>query len=89
MTVKLPSKGNIVAQVTVTYYAGGALSVDGSVGDKPFAIRLLQHGIDAVKAQIRPEDKPLVIPNRDVDLTMGANYPKTPWGDIPERDAPK
>ena len=77
-----PTPGDIVAQVVVTYYAGGALSVSGSVGDKPFAKKLLQHGIDAVNAQIRPEDKALIVPPRDVDLQIGANYPKTPWGDL-------
>lgn len=81
-----PKSGDTVAQITVTFYAGGKLSVSGSLGDKAFAVKLLQHAIDSIKAQPRPEDRAagsaLIVPPRDVDLSLHPNYPKTPWGDL-------
>ena len=45
-------------------------------------MRLLQHAIDAIKRQPRPEDKALIIPNCDVDVKHHANYPVQAKGDM-------
>ena len=72
--------GDIVARVSVTYYAGNQISIDGSIGDKQFAIKLLEHALDTLRRKSAP-DQPLLVHPCDVDLVMAAAYPKTPWGD--------
>ena len=84
---RLPKPKDAIARVTITKYADGSLSIDGNIGDKRLALKLLEHALDAVRAQVRPEDdKQIVLPNRDVVVPHHDNYPVNPLGDMPPGD---
>jgi hypothetical protein len=70
--------------VKVSYHAGGAVRIEGHLDDPKVAVRLLEHAIDAIKAQHK-ERPLLVIPNRDVDLPTYPHAVK-PLGDMAPRD---
>ena len=77
-----PNPNDIIAQVLVYKYADGRLSINGNVGDKRLALSMLEHAADAVRAQVRPEDRPLILPNRDVVAPHHDHYPVKPRGDM-------
>jgi hypothetical protein len=58
---------SIIAKIEVTYYASGALSTSGNIGDKQFAISLLENAIDAIRNR-QPSSLELVTPNYDVGV---------------------
>lgn len=62
-----PTQDDVVAFITVRLHAGGAVSVQGHLGDAAFAQRLLDHAKDAIGRQF-PKGR-LVIPGRDVDVS--------------------
>lgn len=68
-----------VAFLTIRYYADGKLAVGGHIADKRFALELLEHAKDAIGRQI-PDDKAIVVPNRDVDVHP--SIPLTDLGDL-------
>jgi hypothetical protein len=76
-----PLEPDTIAYVLVRLHDGGSLSVSGHVGDRRFALQLLDHARDAIAA--RP-DSPIVIPPRDVDATAGV--PLRAWGDMSPAD---
>lgn len=57
-----------VAFITIRLHAPGTISIQGHVGDRRLALQLLDHARDAILRQV-PDDKEIVIPNRDVDVT--------------------
>lgn len=78
-------KGNpldCVAWIAIEYMADGTLQTSGNIGDKRMALQLLDHARDAIANQQRPEDKPIVLPNRDVEVKQHPNYPTLPRGDM-------
>lgn len=61
-----PQPLDVVAWVTVRLHTNGMISTQGTIGDKPMVMHLLEQGMDAMRGQ---PDAPLVIvPNRDVDV---------------------
>lgn len=71
-----------VAFVTVRLHANGMLTTQGHVGDKAFAVALLENAIDAIRSQVTERDK-LVVPARDVDAPQSEAFPTRERGDIP------
>lgn len=53
---------DVVAWVTVRQHSNGMISTSGHIGDRRFAISLLQHAIDAVRGHGSPD---VVIPAYD------------------------
>lgn len=76
-----PNPGDLIAGIQISFYANGAMSVSGNIGDKRLALQLLDHAKDAINNQLRPEDQ-LIIPNKDVEVVQHANYPTLPAGDL-------
>lgn len=74
-----PQPDDVVAWITVRCHAGGAVSVQGTIGDPVFAKKLLDHARDAITRQV-PEHG-LVIPGRDVNLSPDPRCRE--MGDIP------
>ena len=74
-----PQDADTVAFITVRLHAPGTISVQGHVGDKRFALQLLEHAKDAIARQF-PEDREVVIPARDVDVTP--SLPLKEMGDL-------
>ena len=63
-----PQPLDAVAWVTVRLHANGTLSTQGTIGDKRMALHLLDQARDAIKRQL-PDDRAIVIPGRDVDVS--------------------
>lgn len=63
-----PQDADTVAYITVRLHAPGTVSVQGHIGDKRMALQLLEHGRDAISRQFT-DDKEVIIPSRDVDVT--------------------
>lgn len=75
---------DVVAFINIALTSGGAMGISGSIGDKKLAVTMLEHALEAVKAQLRPEDgEGIVIPNRDVVVPHHPAYPTRPLGDLP------
>lgn len=60
-------RGQVVACIVVSVYADNALSVEGNIEDKLWAIAALENAIDAIRNQMKPQAG-LVVPNKDVSL---------------------
>lgn len=71
-----------VAFVTVRLHANGMLTTQGHVGDKAFAVALLENAIDAIRTRVR-DSADLVVPARDVDAPQSEAFPSRERGDIP------
>lgn len=71
-----------VAFVTVRLHANGAMSTQGHVGDKAFAIALLTNAIDAIRANVKDPTE-IVVPSRDVEAPQSEAFPSRERGDIP------
>lgn len=73
--------GDVVAFVTVRLHANGMLTTQGHVGDKAFALKLLENAMDAIRANVA--DRPaLVVPARDVDAPQSPDFPTRERGDM-------
>lgn len=76
----VPAKpDDTIAWLTIRLRSHGALSVEGHIGDKAFALQLLDHARDAINSQ--GSDSPILIPNRDVDVDTC--LPLRDVGDMP------
>lgn len=71
-----------VAYVTVRLHANGMLTTQGHVGDRKFAVALLQNAIDAIRSQVQERDR-IMVPARDVDAPQSPDFPVRERGDIP------
>jgi hypothetical protein len=61
-----PKSDDTVAWVTVRMHAPGTISIQGTIGDRDFALDLLAHAADAIRNQVKPKGE-LYIPSRDVE----------------------
>lgn len=68
---------DVVAFVTVRLHQTGAVSTQGTIGDKAMALRLIDVARDAIVGRV--SDSPIVVPGRDI----GA-MPSLPTRDIGE-----
>lgn len=75
-----PHPDNVVQWVTVRLHQDGAVSTQGTIGDKKMAIHLLDIARDAIRGQV-PEEGKLFIPNRDVEVMP--SLPTRDMGNIP------
>lgn len=80
-----------VGFLSLKYMSNGGLEVSGNIGDEKFALKLLEHAMDSIRAHHRsvssrlvaPNGVPiLAVPNRDVDVQQSAAFPTRPFGDI-------
>lgn len=55
---------DVVAFVTVRLHQTGAVSTQGTIGDKAMALRLIDIARDAIVGRV--SDTPIVVPGRDV-----------------------
>jgi hypothetical protein len=79
-----------VGYLTIKHHANGGLQVSGNIGDLKYALDMLEHAKDSVRAHhLKPagptllaaDGNPMVsIPNRDVDLE--SKLPQRPFGDM-------
>lgn len=58
---------DVVAYIRLNLRRNGAMSIEGNIGDKKFALSLLDNARDAIMRQI-PDGNALVIPSADVEV---------------------
>ena len=74
---------DVVATITLSLHANGAMDISGNIGDKRLALGMIDAAREAIKHQLRPEDdKSLILPARDVEAMQHPNYPTLPVGDM-------
>ena len=56
----------VVSKFVITHYENGALSVEGQISDKAYAIAVLNNAIDAIRNNRSGER--LVTPSKDVEI---------------------
>lgn len=61
--------GTVQAQFVITIWEDGALSVEGPIADKVFALAVLDNAKDAVRNHRDPKMVDVIVPRRDVTLT--------------------
>ena len=69
---------DVVAWVTVRLHTNGMVSTQGTIGDKPMVVHLLNQGLDAMRG--RPDASNLIIPGRDVSVMP--SIPSRDLGDM-------
>ena len=62
--------GNIAAQIVITVYADGAMSVKYPVDDKAWVLAALDNARDAVRGKMRADNSEsgVIIPHNEVSL---------------------
>jgi len=76
-----PKPDDCIGWITIKLHAGGGVSIAGTIGQKKMAHQLLDAAKDAITRQI-PDDKEIVVPNRDVEVVPYAGLKEL--GDIPK-----
>ncbi len=64
-----PPPDHVEAFITVKVHSNGALSVEGAIHEKMWAIAVLQNAIDALRNYRTPKSG-LSVPSHDVDLSI-------------------
>ncbi len=60
--------GAVVLQLIITLHASGALSVSGAIGDKAYALALLDNAKDAIRNHHTRREGQLIVPGNDVSV---------------------
>ena len=85
----MPNPGDEVAFLTLRLYAGGAMGIEGNVGDVTLALGMLDSAREAVSHRLgkpcilEPHGAGLVLPRGEVAAPQSPVYPTTPKGDAP------
>ena len=78
-----PTGMDAVANISVTLYGGGEMSISGNIGDVKLALMMLDHARDAVNNQWARRDKDgLLLPPRDVAVPVHPGFPLTQNADV-------
>jgi len=59
------------AKFVIKIWNNGALSIEGPIDDKIFALAVLENAKDAVRNHRRPDCVDLIIPSKDISLERG------------------
>ena len=59
---------NIQARFVITIHENGALSVEGPIDDKLFALAVMENAKDAIRNHRDPRQVDIVIPGKDISL---------------------
>ena len=81
----IPGPMDAIANISVTLYGNGEMSIKGNIGDVKLALGMLDHARDAVKGQFTKRET-IVLPNQDVQLK--AALPLTQYADAPREWQP-
>lgn len=60
--------GRVVAQIVISVHASGALAVSGSIGDRAWALAVLENAKDAINGHHNRQLAAAIVPAKDVDL---------------------
>lgn len=67
---KFANGDKVQAQFKITIWDNGALSVEGPIDDKMFALAVLENAKDAVRNHRSPNMVDIIIPQKDVSLEV-------------------
>lgn len=72
-----------IANISVTLYGGGEMSISGNIGDVKLALMMLDHARDAINNQWQRRDKDgLLLPPSNVDVPVHPGFPLTQNADV-------
>jgi hypothetical protein len=72
--------GSVVAYILVQVHDHGGISIEGNVGDKDFALKVMDHAKDAIRGTKYGDVTQHEIPAYDVEATP--TLPLAPMGDL-------
>lgn len=85
-----PTPLDAVANISVTLYGNGEMSISGNIGDVKLALQMLDHARDAVNNQWRQRAPDgLLLPPRDVEVSPHPGFPLTQYADVPPELRPR
>jgi hypothetical protein len=85
-----PTPLDAIANISITLYGTGEMSVSGNIGDVRLALQMLDHARDAVTNQLRQRTPDgLLLPPRDVDVSPHPGFPLTQYADVAPELRPK
>lgn len=78
-----PTGMDAIANISVTLYGGGEMSISGNIGDVKLALTMLDHARDAVNNQWQRRDRDgLLLPPSNVDVPVHPGFPLTQNADV-------
>lgn len=78
-----PGPLDAIANISVTLYGTGEMSISGNIGDVKLALDMLAHATDAVMRQWKRRDRDgLIISPHDVEVEPHPAFPLTANGDV-------
>ena len=78
-----PGPLDAIANISVTLYGSGEMSISGNIGDVRLALQMLDHARDAVNNQWKQRTiDGLLLPGRDVAVTPHPAFPLTQYADV-------
>lgn len=78
-----PTGMDAIANISVTLYGGGEMSISGNIGDVKLALMMLDHARDAVNNQWQRRDRDgLLLPPSNVDVPVHPGFPLTQNADV-------
>ena len=78
-----PTGMDAIANISVTLYGGGEMSISGNKGDVKLALTMLDHARDAVNNQWQRRDRDgLILPPSNVDVPVHPGFPLTQNADV-------
>jgi hypothetical protein len=78
-----PTSMDAIANISVTLFGNGEMSIAGNIGDVRLALGMLDHARDAVKGQWKRRDRNgLLLPPRDVAVNVHPGFPLTQNADV-------
>ena len=88
---KIPGPLDAVANISVTLFGNGQMSISGNIGDVKLALTMLDHARSAVNNQWKTRDQNgLLLPSSHVDVPVHPAFPLVEMGDVsPELRIPE
>jgi hypothetical protein len=78
-----PTPLDAIANISITLYGTGEMSVAGNIGDVKLALQMLDHARDAVRNQLKQRTPDgLLLPPRNVDVSPHPGFPLTQYADV-------
>jgi hypothetical protein len=79
----VPTGMDAIANISITLYGNGEMSISGNIGDVKLALTMIEHARDAVNNQWRRRDKEgLIIPPSNVEVPVHPAFPLTQNADV-------
>lgn len=81
---KIPTAMDAVANISITLYGNGEMSIAGNIGDVKLALGMIDHARDTINNQWKLRDPVtgILLPPRNVDVDVNPHFPLTQNADV-------